>query len=202
MTTPVEVYADISCPFTHVGLLLIKKRLDELGRSDQLLVRAWPLEWVNGEPLAADAVEVKVAALREQVGTHFFTGFRPDRFPTTTIPALNLAAAAYDIDTDTGLAVSMELRHALFELGLDVSDPDVLADVARRHELDPVPTEAVERVRRDYAEGQARGVKGSPNFFTAEEEFFCPALDIDHDDTGHLVAAIDVDGISAFIASI
>jgi predicted DsbA family dithiol-disulfide isomerase len=160
--TDIEVYADISCPFTHVGLLLITEHLAEAGRTEAVVVKAWPLEWVNGTPLAPDAVEVKIAALRAQVGMGFFAGFHPETFPSTTIPALNLASDAYAVDAATGLAVSMELRHTLFELGLDVSDHDVLAGIARRHGLD----------------------------------------DLDHDDAGDLIAAIDLDGISEFISSI
>ena len=47
-----EVFADVCCPFTHVGLRRIVRRRAELGRDDVVLVvRAWPLELVNGVPL-------------------------------------------------------------------------------------------------------------------------------------------------------
>ena len=96
----VEVFADITCPFTHVGL----KRV-----------------------------------VTDQLGVDDFSGFNADRWPSTTLPALNLAAAAYERDAATGLAVSLDLRAALFERGLDVSDPEVLSDIAFAHDL-AVPT--------------------------------------------------------------
>ena len=52
----IEVFADVVCPFTHVGLRRLVDRRDELGASAVLRVRAWPLELINGEPLAADLV--------------------------------------------------------------------------------------------------------------------------------------------------
>lgn len=49
----VEVFADLGCPFTHVGLRRLLARRAELARDEPvLLVRAWPLELVNGQPLA------------------------------------------------------------------------------------------------------------------------------------------------------
>ena len=61
MPTRLEVFADISCPFTHVGLkrfthVGLKRVVHELAASDgqiDIVVRAWPLEWVNGAPLEA-----------------------------------------------------------------------------------------------------------------------------------------------------
>ena len=53
-----------------------------------LRVRAWPLELVNGEPLAADLVAEEVRELREQVAPDLFAGFDPTRFPATSLPAM------------------------------------------------------------------------------------------------------------------
>ena len=59
-TTPViEVFADIWCPFAHVGLLAIAEERIRTGRFDVAIrVRAWPLELVNGVPLDPDRDEV------------------------------------------------------------------------------------------------------------------------------------------------
>jgi len=46
--TVIEVFADVACPFTHVGLKSFVARRAGLGRDDVILrVRAWPLEIVN-----------------------------------------------------------------------------------------------------------------------------------------------------------
>lgn len=201
MTTRLDVFADITCPFTHVGL---KRVLDELGHLDEhidVVVRAWPLEWVNGAPLDPGAVEKKIGTLRDQLGVHLFTGFRADTWPATTIPALNLAAAAFEVSGSTGLAVSLAVRDALFEEGRDVGDPDVLAEIAERFDLPAPEQEAGEGVRADYAEGQRRGVRGSPDFWLGDAEFFCPALTLGHDADG-LTAEFDSDGLQRFLEQV
>jgi len=202
MTTTVEVFADITCPFTHVGLKQVVRHVAEMSDPVDVVVRAWPLEWVNGTPLDVDAVVVKAKALSEQLGVDDFSGLRADRWPTTTIPALNLAASAYDRDTATGLAVSMELRSALFEHGIDIGDPDQLELIATAHGL-PVPgSEASDAVQRDYDDGRARPVQGSPHFFVGGDGFFCPALDLGRDTDGHLTARFDSAMLAEFFARI
>ena len=198
----VEVFADIACPFTHVGLKRVVEHVAELDRPGSVHVRAWPLEWVNGVGLDAPAVQEKAAALVEQLGVDDFAGLDPDQWPTTTIPALELAAAAYARDMDTGLAVSMDVRAALFEEGLDVSDPSVLTQLRDRHGLEPLDDQARSAVQADYDEGRRRGVIGSPHFWVDHDNFFCPALDLDRDDAGHLIAHFDPDGLAAFFARI
>lgn len=199
LVTTVEVFADITCPFTHVGL---RRLTAELGDEVLIRVRAWPLEWVNGEPMAVDGVVIKAAALRDQLGVDAFEGLRPDRWPSSTIPALNLTAAAYGRDTVVGLAVSLAVRDALFEHGLDVADADVLAEIAAEHDLPTPGTEPHSSVLRDYEDGQRRGVRGSPDFFVQGQEFFCPSLDLGHDDAGGLVARFDTAGLDRFMSAI
>ncbi len=198
----VEVYADITCPFTHVGLKRVMQHVSEMTEPAEVIVRAWPLEWVNGTPLAVDAVLVKARALTEQLGVDDFDGLRADAWPSSTIPALNLAAAAYARDNATGLATSLDLRAAVFERGENVDDPAVLARIAAAHGLPAPADEASAAVHADYDIGRERGVKGSPHFFVADDDFFCPALDLGHDHDGHLTARFDADMLAAFFARI
>jgi predicted DsbA family dithiol-disulfide isomerase len=200
--TTVEVFADITCPFTHVGLKRVIHHVAEMATPADVVVRAWPLEWVNGAPLDVNAVVKKARALTEQLGVDDFSGLRADRWPATTIPALNLAASAYERDASTGLAVSLELRAALFEHGEDVGDGEVLARIARAHDLAPPAAEPSGAVTADYEEGQRRGVQGSPHFFVGSDGFFCPALDLGHDADGHLTARFDADMLADFFARV
>jgi len=198
----VEVYADITCPFTHVGLKRVIERIAEMERPVDVYVRAWPLEWVNETGLEVTAVEGKVKALTEQLGVDDFFGLDHDQWPTSTIPALALVAAGYARDMATGLAVSIELRTALFEQGQNVGDRDVLAELAGNHDL-PVPEPGdTAAVQADYDEGRSRGVSGSPHFFVGQADFFCPALDLGHDADGNLTARFDTEGLAAFFANI
>ena len=207
MTPTVEVFADITCPFTHVGLKRVVADPADIPEPVDVHVRAWPLEWVNGRLLDADAVEMKAGVLADQLGVDDFSGFDADRWPSTTLPALNLAAAAYERDAATGLAVSLELRVALFERGLDISDPAVLADIAAAHDLElPMGTSSVDEasaaVHADYDDGRARGVRGSPHFFYSATDYFCPALEIGHDASGGLTARFDPNDLDRFLSSI
>jgi len=199
--TVVEVFADITCPFTHVGLKRVVEHVAEMDRPATVIVRAWPLEWVNGAPLDVEGVALKARALTEQLGVDDFSGLRTDRWPASTIPALALAAAAYDVAPETGLAVSLALRSALFEAGRDVSDPAVLATIAADHSIESMPEPAgIDSVRADYDDGRRRGVSGSPHFFVGDADFFCPALDLGHGADGHLTAQLDTAGLAAFMA--
>ena len=50
----------------------------------------------------------------------------------------------------------------------------------------------------DWHDGQARGVVGSPHFFLATGDFFCPTLKITRDN-GQLRITTDEESIATFI---
>jgi predicted DsbA family dithiol-disulfide isomerase len=175
----IQVFAEIVCPFTHVGLRRLIEARGVRGLDLPLRVRAWPLEFVNGHPSDPDMVAREIEALRENVAPELFQRFDRARLPRTSIPAFGLAAAAYRLSDPVGEAVSVDLRGALFEDGLDVADAEVLDAIARRYDVEALDSHAVlESVRSDWQEGKARGVQGSPHFFIGERDWFCPTLDI------------------------
>jgi predicted DsbA family dithiol-disulfide isomerase len=198
--TVIEVFADVACPFTHVGLRRFVDQRSELGRHDvTLLVRAWPLEIVNGEPLDPHFIAEEIDDIRQQIAPGLFHGFTEASFPATSLPALTLAAAAYDKDLSTGEQVSLALRDLLFEQGTDVSDVEVLGRLAAQHGVEVDLTDP-RRVVEDHTDGVARGVIGSPHFFTPAGGFFCPALDVHRDSGGHLRITADAAGFDRFVA--
>ncbi len=197
----VEVFADVACPFTHLGLRRFVEHRHAIGRSDVgLRVRAWPLEVVNGQPLDPRFIAEEIEELRSQVAPSLFAGFTESSFPSSSLPALALAAAGYRCSPDVGEQVSLALRDLLFEHGEDISSPDVLDRVAADLGI-RVDDEDRAAVHADHAEGERRGVIGSPHFFTPAGGFFCPALDVSRDDRGHLRILADPDGFDAFISS-
>ncbi len=198
---PIEVFADICCPFTHLGLRRLVDRRRALGREEpRLYVRAWPLELVNGAPLDADLIGEEVDELRRQVAPDLFREFDQSAFPHSSLPAFGLAAVAYQRDLATGEAVSLSLRAALFEEGRNIAGPAVLAEIATRHDL-RLPNEADRhRAVEDWRDGQARGVVGSPHFFLAAGDFFCPTLDIARVD-GQLRITTDDDSLERFLGA-
>jgi predicted DsbA family dithiol-disulfide isomerase len=199
-TATIEVFADVRCPFTHLGLRRFVERRKVARRFDvRMLVRSWPLELVNGEPLDSVLIQDEVEELRRQVAPDLFRGFRPDSFPPTSLPALGLAASAYELDADLGERVSLALRWALFEDGRDISDAAVLADVAAHAGAPSGLAIQAAQVISDWRDGQRRGVIGSPHFFVGTETYFCPSLDIRRDDAGHLKIAVDYQQLRGFM---
>src|SRR5205823_264116 len=96
--TRIEVFADVMCPFTHVGLRRLVSARDAADATVRLRVRAWPLELINGEPLRVTLVAREIDELRAQVAPDLFTGFDAHTFPATSIPAFGLVAAAYAVN--------------------------------------------------------------------------------------------------------
>ena len=196
----VEVFADILCPFTHVGLRRLVDRRAELGRDRPVLVvRAWPLEIVNGRPLAPDVVAEEVLELRSSVAPALFAGFEPAHFPSTSLPALALAARARRAGEHVGERCSLALRYALFEEGRDISDHDELARIAGECGIDGARGEDHAAVLADLERGRALGVVGSPHFFIQDAGFFCPGLEIGRIE-GRLRINLDVDGFASLAA--
>jgi len=184
----VEVFAEIVCPFTHVGLQRFVAERTSRRAGVAIRVRAWPLEWVNGHPQDPDMLSKEIAALRATVAPDLFTGFDAALVPRTSIPAFGLAGAAYDRGDASGEAVSLELRRAVFERGEDVSEDEVLDRIGAPFGIGATDAHAAtDGVRADWEEGKARGVTGSPHFFTDGTGWFCPALSIRHEGDEYLV---------------
>jgi 2-hydroxychromene-2-carboxylate isomerase len=195
----VEVFADVGCPFAHVGLVRLRQRREALGRTDVVVrVRAWPLELVNGKPLDGEVIAEEVEEIRAQAAPDLFAHFGPAGFPASTLPAMALAARAYEAGDATGERMSFALRRALFEDGADLGDPAVVLALAREHGVEPPEPGDRAAVLADWEEGRARGVIGSPHFFAGGEGFFCPALDIQKED-GHLRITADPESFAAFV---
>ncbi|MEZ5379200.1 MAG: DsbA family protein [Acidimicrobiales bacterium] len=196
--TVIDVYADIWCPFTHVGLKRLVEQRAARGDGVTLRVRPWPLELVNGKPMDAHFIGEEVDDLREQAAGDLFSGFDVEAFPTTTLPALALVESAYRIGDAEGERLSLALRDALFEEGRDISDPHVLNTIADAAGLPPAIPADTEAVLAEWEQGKERGVVGSPHFFTEHGAFFCPALDIKRVD-GHLRIAPDLPAFETFV---
>lgn len=201
MSTVVEVYADITCPFTHVGLRRFVEGRTAAGRMDVALrVRPWPLELVNGKPLAAPFVAEEIEEIRPQVAAELFGGFNASTFPSSTLALHALTESAYDVGLDVGERMSLEIRDLVFEQGVDASDPVELAALASRHEI--TPARSTHDVDDAYHAGITRRVKGSPHFFVGSSDFFCPGLDIRRDADGHLHVTANTEAFDHFLAAI
>jgi hypothetical protein len=163
-----------------------------------LLVRAWPLELVNGEPLAPGATATHIAELRRDVAPELFAGFDLGVMPSSTLRALALVEAVNDLDPSTGERLSFELRENLFEKGQRIDDV-MLTTLANRSGVPERVMEDIRPVEARLAQGRERGVKGSPHFFIGGSGLFCPYLDIEHDASGGLHLQERPDRLEVFL---
>jgi predicted DsbA family dithiol-disulfide isomerase len=187
--TRIEVFADVVCPFAHFGLERARAARSRAEVHAPIRVRAWPLEVINGAPLPPEKVRSGVDALRASVAPDLFKGFDVAALPRTSLPAFGLAAAAYAVSLETGEGVSFAVREALFERGLDVSDPDVLRTIGDYFDVTALdPCAAAAAATADWHRGRIRGVRGSPHFFVGDADWFCPSLDISRVDDHYEVA--------------
>lgn len=198
----IEVFADVGCPFAHAGLRAIVAIRDERRTNEPLLrVRAWPLEVVNGEPITGTFLAPEITALQEGPAADLFAGFDATAFPATTRFAMTSTAAAYRVGPEIGEAFALAVRDALWERGRDIADPEVLAELRSMLGVpDPTPEDEA-TIDADLVEGRERGVTGSPHFFTPSGDFFCPALNITHDDDGHMQVHFDIEGFRHFVSA-
>jgi predicted DsbA family dithiol-disulfide isomerase len=179
----IEVYDDVLCPFTHVGLRRLVEARERRHASVPIRIHAWPLEWVNGQPLDRALVKREIDALRASVAPELFAGFDTGVWPRTSLPAFGLAESAYAHEDATGEGISLALRDAVFEEGLDISDMEVLRSIGAPYGVTPIDGSSARfAVERDYERGRVRSVRGSPHFFVGDQDWFCPTLDISHRD--------------------
>ncbi len=196
-----SVFADLWCPFAYVGLVAASVHCADTERGVQLTIRSWPLELVNGTPLAEEKTYVNATALRTSVAPELFSGIDHWSYPTSTLAALSLAAKASTVDLELGRAVSMHLRHRLFEDGADLSCDEELTAVAEKFGVKRDARD-LDLVRRDYDDGIALGVNGSPHFFCdTGADLFCPTLDLKRDESGTLQVTMMMGRLERFIAT-
>ena len=100
----------------------------------------------------------------------------------------------------TGEAISLALRDALFEEGIDISRLDVLSNISKALDVDPFDVSDELSILTDWHEGVARGVKGSPHFFCGDSDAYCPSLDIDKDGSGNLEVSRNLEALDALFA--
>lgn len=181
-----DVYADLTCPFAHLSLHRLRREREARGSGLVLRVRSWPLEVVNGVVQDGRMVARTAAHLRVTIAPDLFRRVDPDNWPHTTLPALALADAAYDHGPAVGEAVNLALRDALFEHGLPIDDEALLDRIAADHGVTR-PADVAARVEHDWASGSALGVEGSPTYVLGDRRWFCPALNVSHDDHGLVV---------------
>ena len=198
----IEIFADVWCPFAYVGIRRVFQYRDEIGRNDvPIIVRSWPLELVNDTPMAQAKALGNCDALRRQIAADQFANTELNHFPLTTLDALTLIAQAYEKNVVAGEKASIVVRETIFEQGNDVADESVLQRIALSLGVSYVPDAGHTLVRRDWEEGKARGVVGSPHLFNGSVGVFCPSLQLTRTEDSGLIIQANAEKLAAFLTT-
>jgi 2-hydroxychromene-2-carboxylate isomerase len=184
MTESIDFYFDFSSPYGY----LAASRIDEVAAA-----RGRSVDW---HPILLGVIFKETGAMpltqvplkgdysrRDMVRSARFHGiddFRmPARFPIPTQAAARIVLAIKAHDIALSKTVAKALYRAYFADGIDISDPEVAADVAGRAGADRVrmrtavdDPEVKEALKDEVARALARGVCGSPFFIVDGEPFW------------------------------
>ena len=184
MAEPIEFWFDFSSPYGYLAAQKIDALAARHGRTvdwrPMLLGVAFkqsgqaPLTQI---PLKGDYSRRDFARSARYHGVAEFR--MPEKFPIPSQAPARIVLWAKARDPAQAAVVAKALYRAYFVEGLDVSDPDVAADVAARTGLDRAAARAAvddpavkDMLKREVDGGIARGVFGSPFVFVDGEPFW------------------------------
>ena len=184
MTAPIDFYFDFSSPYGYLAAQRIEALAARHGRSVDW--RPMLLGVIFKETGATPLTQVPLKgdySRRDMVRSARFHGideFRiPSRFPIPTQAAARIVLALKATDAVLATKVAKALYRAYFVEDLDISDPDVAAEVAGRAGADAAAMRAAiddPKVKEDLkdavAEAMKAGVCGSPYFVVDGEPFW------------------------------
>lgn len=172
MTTTIQVWSDIHCPWASVAVHRLRRARDEHGFDVVFDQRAWPLEWVNESGSPRHIVEPETAVLANHE-PELFSKFSGDSWPSTFLPAFELVAAARRA---FGVRAAEDVDHALrLRFFRDSADVSLRHELRAACELAGVDADAVldvwqtQPVRADVVADYTRSlelpIQGSPQVF-------------------------------------
>lgn len=177
VTTYIEIWSDLHCPWAFVATHRLRVARDRLGIDVVFDQRAWPLEWVNGAgtPQATVMTEVAVLGQHEE---DLFSRFNTSSWPSSFLGAFELVAAARRVDgVEAAEAVDYALRLAFFRDSVDVSVRaglvaalDNAVEGGAALDVESILTtwhagDVRADVLADYERGRGLPIQGSPQVF-------------------------------------
>lgn len=167
-----RIWLEYACPWSYIAAVRIRSVTREYRGRVDVAFKALPLEWVNDRPTPRGILEAEwwIAALHEPAAK--FAPYTAEAYPDSTLPAFEAAKCAGMQGKDEAYKYDLLLRQAFFGRSLNISDREVLVQLAqeagldtRRFEQDLESGQAAELVRADYEEGAAfLDPRGTPSF--------------------------------------
>ncbi|MER2624275.1 MAG: 2-hydroxychromene-2-carboxylate isomerase [Accumulibacter sp.] len=180
---PVEFYFDFTSPYGY----LASEKIDALAARYDRRVKWRP--FLMGVALKATGAGILTRlplkgeyALRDFARSARFLDVpytQPANFPLATMQAARAYYWLHDRDCATARAFAHSLYRGYFIDGRDISDPEVVLELAARHGADRATLAAAlndaplkERLKAECEAAIARGVFGSPYLIVDDEPFF------------------------------
>jgi predicted DsbA family dithiol-disulfide isomerase len=173
----VAIWSDIHCPWAFVATHRLRQERDVRGLDVVFDQRAWPLELVNGRGIPEHIVPEEMTVLANHE-PELFSRFRGDSWPSTSLPAFELVAAARrGYGMRAAEDVDYYLRLAFFRDSVNLSIRPALEQALKaaaeaNPTLDPDKIIAIwnsEAVRVDVLDDYRRSaelpIEGSPQIF-------------------------------------
>ena len=167
----IEFWSDLSCPWSHVAALRLRRVVAAGNLPIHVQWRCWPLELVNNASISRDEVEAERPVLA-QLEPDAFGAWKGGDYPYTVIPAMAALKCAGLQGAAAEERYDAALRDAFFRHGHNISLQHVLWQVAEQADLD------VDRLAgdwwagrgfpplwRDWQESQHRSIQGCPHLF-------------------------------------
>jgi predicted DsbA family dithiol-disulfide isomerase len=169
-------WAEYYCPWCYITSVRLHTVAPEYAGRVRLRIRAFPLEVVGGEAAPRDILEQEwwLAAVQEPSAP--FVPYTAPTWPTTTLPAFEAVRCAGQQSEEAAQAYDLRVRRAFFGESRDISQREVLLEIARDIGLDlPSFTRAFdsgsvrESIVQEGHEGKQRyGVRGTPTLMLAD----------------------------------
>lgn len=183
MANPIDFYFDYSSPYGYIAAMKIDDLAAKHGRRvdwKPVLLGA-VFKVTGGKPLPTLPLKGEYS-LRDIPRSARFHGLpykHPSKFPIASQAPARAFYWVTDRDPVLARKLARTLYHAYFVNDLDISSPEITADVAatlglkRGDVLAAIGSEAVkERLKKEVEAAIARGVFGSPYFVVDGEPFW------------------------------
>jgi len=184
MAAPIEFWFDFSSPYGYLAAQKIDALAARHGRTVDWRPMLLGVAFKQSGQAPLTQIPLKGDYSRRDFTRsarfHGVADFRmPEKFPIPSQAPARIVLWAKARDPAQAAVVAKALYRAYFFEGLDVSDPEVAADVAARTGLDRAAARAAvddpavkDLLKREVDGGIARGVFGSPFVFVDGEPFW------------------------------
>jgi predicted DsbA family dithiol-disulfide isomerase len=169
-------WAEYYCPWCYITTVRLHTIMPEYEGRVRLRIRPFPLEVLGGEAAPRDILEQEwwLAALQEPAAA--FVPYTAPTWPTTTLPAFEAVWCAAQLDGPAVYDFDLRVRRAFFAESRDISQREVLLDIAREAGVDLASFtrlfesgEAREHILREGRLGREHyGVRGTPTLMLAD----------------------------------